>query len=267
MMDTGVSISVNLLSNVVYRATNINRIFSNFSCAQCACAALLDAASGWNCITNNSTCQLIKNYSSTDDGLMILSNASFFYLQLPPQAAYTKNVTTVSTTSSSTSTTTTTVTMTFPSCTTTPASNLLQRNGATPWTLFSFNYTAVTSAPTLMFGFNNGPADTNYLDDVSIILASAPLIQLLQNPAFENSSSTPTGWITSCQSGCGAGDQGQITSSSCYSGNCYIDHCQNPNYDFLAQSFPATIGYNYIISFRLYQTGGTAGRFYANIYD
>ena len=123
----------------------------------------------------------------------------------------------------------------------------------------------MTTAPTLVFGFNNGPADTNYLDDVSVVLTSAPLIQLLQNPSFENSTSVLTGWVTWCQSGCGVGNEGQVTSTGCYSGNCYTDHCQNPAYDFLAQSFSTTIGHNYTISFRLYQVGGPAGTFYANI--
>jgi hypothetical protein len=154
------------------------------------------------------------------------------------------------------------------SCTTVPASNLLQKNGGTSWTPYSFSHTAATTAPTLVFGFQNGMGDVNYLDDVSVVDSGAPLIQLLNNPSFENSTSQPTGWITWCQSGCGSGDAGKVISGgSCYSGNCYKDFCQSPVYDYLAQSFPATINHIYTISFRLYQSGGPAGNFYANIDD
>ncbi|UJR17443.1 hypothetical protein I4U23_004338 [Adineta vaga] len=253
IIDPSISIRIKLISNAVYIASNILQTFSNLNCEECTCVALSNSAVGWNCMTINDTCQLINNYSTTDHGLMILVNAKFFSLELSSQ--------------SSAITTTTTQTTTTPSCTVIPDSNLFKKNGATAWTLYSFTYTAMTTSPTLVFGFYNGPADTNYLDDVSVVHTSAPLDQLLQNPSFENSTSTPTGWITWCQSGCGTGNHGQISVSSCYSGNCYIDHCQQPNYDFLAQSFPATIGSNYTISFRLYQVGGGAGRFYANIYN
>ena len=43
-----------------------------------------------------------------------------------------------------------------------------------------------------------------YLDSVSVIDNSAPLIQLLTNPSFENSTITITGWIQSCESTCSA---------------------------------------------------------------
>jgi hypothetical protein len=152
-----------------------------------------------------------------------------------------------------------------PSCTVTPASNLLLTSGPTSsWTLYSFNYTAVTTVPTLEFGFCGGPAEYNYLDDVSVVDINTPLIQLLDNPSFENSTSVLTGWITWCQSACGSGNEGQVSNSSCYSGNCYKDHCQS-NYDYLAQPFLATIGNTYTISFRLYQVLGPAGKVYANI--
>ncbi len=144
---------------------------------------------------------------------------------------------------------------------------MLKTGPTVAWTLYSFNHTAVTTAPTIVFGFKNGPMDTIYLDDISVVCTSTPLIQLLTNPSFENSTSVLTSWVTWCQSGCGTGNQGKVTTSGCYSGNCYVDHCQNHTYDFLAQSFSATIGNTYTISFRLYQTGGLAGKFYANIED
>jgi hypothetical protein len=110
-----------------------------------------------------------------------------------------------------------------------------------------------------------GGGDYTYLDDVSVVDTSAPSIQLLDNPSFENSTSTPTGWVTWCTSSCSYG-AGQVTNTSCYNGNCYMDHCHT-NYNYLAQSFSATIGDIYTISFRVYQTGGGNARIYANIQD
>jgi len=116
-----------------------------------------------------------------------------------------------------------------------------------------------------VFGFQAGASDNNFLDSVSVVDNSAPGIQLLNNPGFENSTTALTGWTTWCTSGCGTGNAGKIlTNSSCYSGNCYLDHCQG-SYDFLAQSFSATVGHNYTISFWFQQTGGGNMKFYANI--
>jgi hypothetical protein len=115
-----------------------------------------------------------------------------------------------------------------------------------------------------MFGFKGyGMMDYSYLDSVSVVDSSAPSIQLLDNSGFDNSSSIAYGWTTWCQSACGSGS-GAVTSSFCYSGNCYVDHCQN-QYDYIAQSFSATIGHIYTISFRLKQTGGPNAVMYANV--
>jgi hypothetical protein len=144
---------------------------------------------------------------------------------------------------------------------------LYQHNSAIAGAFYSYNYTALTTAPTLQFGFhNNGGMDYSYVDDVSVVATSAPLNQLLVNPGFENSTSVATGWITWCQpGGCGTGNQGKvINNSTCYSGNCFVDHCTN-GYDYLTQSFSATIGSTYNISFRYYQTGGPMGQIYVNI--
>jgi hypothetical protein len=135
------------------------------------------------------------------------------------------------------------------------------------WALYTFNHTAITTAPTLVFGFQNGISDYSYLDDVSVVDTSTPLIQLLDNPSFENSTSVLNGWITWCQSSCGSGNEVKVSTSGCYSGNCYSDHWQQNNYDYLAQSFSATIGDKYTISFQLCQINGPAARFYANIND
>ncbi len=160
----------------------------------------------------------------------------------------------------------------MPSCTASPGANLLNRTytaagGALNWTQFAYNYTAISTMPLLVFAFANGGSDYSYLDNVSVVDNNAPSIQLLNNPGFENSTSNLTGWTAWCATtgNCGAGNTGQVlTNSTCYSGNCYMDHCHN-NYDFLAQSFLATMGDTYTISFWLKQTGTTTLKFYANI--
>jgi hypothetical protein len=123
----------------------------------------------------------------------------------------------------------------------------------------------------LVFAFYNGASDYTYLDDVSVVDNSAPSIQLLKNPSFENSTTNLTGWTTWCATtaicfSTGNGFPGQVLAniSACHTGNCYIDHCHN-NYDYLVQSFSATIGHIYTISFWLQQTGTTNLRFDANI--
>jgi hypothetical protein len=135
----------------------------------------------------------------------------------------------------------------------------------TNWTLFAYNYTAVSTNPTLVFGFTNSGFGYNYLDDVSVVDNNASSIQLLNNPSFENTTSNLTDWIRWCTSTCGAGFPGKVlTNGSCHSGSCYFDHCKT-DYDYLVQSFPATIGDIYTISFWLQQTGTGTIKFYANV--
>jgi hypothetical protein len=140
--------------------------------------------------------------------------------------------------------------------------------GIHPWTQFSGNYTATTTMPTLSFAFTNGPGSDTYLDDVSIVDNNAPSVELLDNGSFENSTSTPpTDWVTWCSSTCSSGSTVSILSnSSCYlsSGNCYANHCYNGP-DFLAQSFSATIGHSYTISFWWQQTGGGLAALYVDV--
>jgi hypothetical protein len=120
------------------------------------------------------------------------------------------------------------------------------------------------AAPTYVFAFSGGAGDYNYLDSLSVVDINAPTIQLLNNPGFDNSTTTLTGWATWCASGCGIGNAGQVlANSSCYSGNCYLDHCQG-NYDYVSQTFPATVGDVYTMSFCLKQTG-SGPKCYLNI--
>jgi hypothetical protein len=115
-----------------------------------------------------------------------------------------------------------------------------------------------------MFGFQGyGGGDYNYLDSVSVVDVSAPSIQLLDNGGFDNSSSLLNGWTTWCTSACGSGS-GTIISSGCKSGYCYVDHCQ-ANYDYLTQSFSATVGHIYTVSFWLSLAGGGQCVTYVNV--
>jgi hypothetical protein len=137
------------------------------------------------------------------------------------------------------------------------------------WTFFPSIYTATNAAPILSFAVHGGGGgEPVYLDGISVVDISAPSIQLLNNPSFENSTSAVTGWTIWCTSSCqSSGDGGQITTSGCHSGsgsNCYTDRC-DAGYDFLGQSFSATIGHSYNISFWLYKSGSPVGMFYANI--
>lgn len=147
--------------------------------------------------------------------------------------------------------------------------SLYMRSGALGWTQLNFSYTATTSSPILTFTFHSGVgAETSYLDDVSVVDQSAPMVELLNNPSFENSTLGPTGWVTWCASSCtGVGDRGVIATIGCHIGsgsNCFTDHCQT-TYDYLGQSFSATIGNTYTISFWLKKTGGPLGTFYVDI--
>ena len=55
---------------------------------------------------------------------------------------------------------------------------------------------------------------TNYLDDVSVVDVTAPGIELLQNPSFESSIVSPTGWVGWCQSSCtGTADEGRVNNT------------------------------------------------------
>ncbi len=156
-----------------------------------------------------------------------------------------------------------------PICSTMGLGTLMHVSGTHFWTQFSGTYTATTTMPILSFAFTNGPGSDTYLDDVSIVDNSAPSVQLLDNGSFENSTSMPpTGWVTWCSSMCSGG--GSIVSilSNCScclsSGNCYANHCYHGP-DFLAQSFSATIGNSYTISFWWQQTGGGLAALYVDV--
>jgi hypothetical protein len=108
-----------------------------------------------------------------------------------------------------------------------------------------------------MFGFvGDGAAGRYwYIDSVSVVDVTTPTIQLLQNPGFDNSTTALTDWTQYCTSTCGS-DAGEVVTSGCVSGNCYMDHCHGGGeIDFLSQSFVTTIGHIYTISFWIIDSG------------
>jgi hypothetical protein len=111
-----------------------------------------------------------------------------------------------------------------------------------------------------MFGFvGDGAAGRYwYLDSVSVVDVTAPTIELLQNPGFDNSTTALTDWTQYCTSTCGS-DAGKVVTSGCVSGNCYMDHCNGGSeIDFLSQSGSTIIGHTYTISFWLLDSGSGA---------
>ncbi|CAF1414994.1 unnamed protein product [Adineta ricciae] len=145
---------------------------------------------------------------------------------------------------------------------------LLTQSGPTSWFQFSYTYLATSLAPTLRFIFDNGPADCSFLDGVSVTDYKNSSVELLSNPSFENSISSPVSWTVTNSSTCQGSSQGRIISSGCHSGsgsNCFMDNCTK-GFEYLFQSFTANIGDYYNVSFWLEQTGGGAGCLYADIF-
>ncbi len=145
----------------------------------------------------------------------------------------------------------------------------------TNWTQYQYNFTANKTVYTIMFGFTGDCSGYRiwFLDNVSIVDVTAPSIQLLQNPSFDNSTTTLTGWTQYCTSTCtyGSGSAGTVTSgANCTSTNCYMDHCYCVSaIDFLSQTFSTTIGQVYNISFWIIDFGSgpdLATRAYVDLY-
>lgn len=128
------------------------------------------------------------------------------------------------------------------------------------WTLFTYSFTASASTANITFTFETDANRNFYFDDASVTDNSAPMIELLQNPGFENSSSVIEGWTVS-YSGTGGpcSNNGTITSGALCnngSGNCFYEDCGKHDYfEILSQTFGTTIGNNYTISYYLQLTG------------
>jgi hypothetical protein len=113
-----------------------------------------------------------------------------------------------------------------------------------------------TGSITLAFQFRNDPGWW-YMDDVSV---SDGTNEMLVNGGFESGSFSP-GWITGTPNGaCTPPSSGaQIVNSSCYSGSyCVTDGCVS-DADQISQTFPATAGQFYYVSFWLLCNDGGYG--------
>ena len=107
---------------------------------------------------------------------------------------------------------------------------------------------------------------------MSVVDVTAPSVQLLRNPGFENSTtSPPVGWVVWCSYTCGSanGSMG-LGAANCQgsTNNCWMSPCTAPGIEFIGQSFPALIGNKYTVSFWLNLGGGgvaTTNRFYFDI--
>ncbi|CAF1256270.1 unnamed protein product [Adineta ricciae] len=180
----------------------------------------------------------------------------------------TSKTTSTSSTSQTTTTSVTTTSTTVSKCAQSDFGFLLTQSGPTSWFQFSYTYLATSLAPTLRFIFDNGPADCSFLDGVSVTDYKNSSVELLSNPSFENSISSPVSWTVTNSSTCQGSSQGRIISSGCHSGsgsNCFMDNCTK-GFEYLFQSFTANIGDYYNVSFWLEQTGGGAGCLYADIF-
>jgi hypothetical protein len=146
-------------------------------------------------------------------------------------------------------------------CLSSNAGTLATHNGAAgfAWTQFAYNYVANTTQPYLSFGFEMDNHRQFTLDGVSVVDITAPSGQLLNNPSFENSTATPTGWTV--QQGCCNSIAVLINTTACISGtNCLQYFCGPENtFSFLGQSFNAIVGHVYNISYYL-KTSGTGGQ-------
>ncbi|CAF4559870.1 unnamed protein product [Rotaria socialis] len=124
------------------------------------------------------------------------------------------------------------------------------------WTQYTQTYVATNTQPYLSFGMETDNHRYFFLDDVSVVDVTATATQLLDNPGFENSTTTATGWTLQA-AGCCNANAVQIITTGCHSGtNCVQYQCgPEVTYSFFGQDFAATIGHTYSISFYLKATG------------
>ncbi|CAF0963910.1 unnamed protein product [Rotaria sp. Silwood1] len=162
-------------------------------------------------------------------------------------------------------TTTTPTTQISIACSNTGHGVLALQNQTTPttWTSYSRSFTPTSAAPTLIFGFQIDGTNSFYLDTVSVIDSTLSSTQLLTNPNFENSTTTPTGWIISCEATtCGSSAASIVTNSQCSSGYCFESSCSSGRSAliFLSQTFATTSGNLHTVSYMLKRTNiGSSG--------
>jgi hypothetical protein len=138
----------------------------------------------------------------------------------------------------------------------------------TDWTQYAYNYTANETVPMVTFGVDASSSMYILVDDTSVVDMTDSSVQLLNNPSFDNSSTTPpVGWDTWCSGSCISGYGGTVVTSGCRTGNCYKSQCRpGGTHDYLVQNFPATMGRTYNISFWFRRVNATNGGGTATLY-
>ena len=101
-----VTVRVGMIPNTTYITPSIDQLFSNQTCSRCTCIALIANAAGWNCVTNNNTCQVFINYSSPNGYLERTNSGNFYFQQFPTQLLLTVTATTMTSTSTTSTTST-----------------------------------------------------------------------------------------------------------------------------------------------------------------
>lgn len=110
----------------------------------------------------------------------------------------------------------------------------------------------------ILFGIQTENNRVYYLDKVSVVSINQPGTELLQNGNLESTTMPPTDWSSFCSSTCGSSPDTMVNSTYCYPSysNCYKGKCPGPTgIEFLGQSFTASIGTTYTVSFWLIEDG------------
>jgi hypothetical protein len=109
------------------------------------------------------------------------------------------------------------------------------------------------------------------LDSTSVVAVTLPLTQLLVNPGFDDSVGAFNAWDEWCANGCTGGNQNPpavAKNTSCQSGTCISMNCGTGSTTplLLSQTFSATIGVIYNISFWLHYSGGPGADMYVDVF-
>lgn len=133
-------------------------------------------------------------------------------------------------------------------------------NVNTTWLPFTTTWTSNRTNPMLIFGLDGSSTTYLAIDDVSIVDNMNTSVQLLTNPSFDNSSSSPVGWTPWCSYTCSVNTTGIVSSSNCRTSRCYLGSCAGGGVDYLVQAFTAIVGRTYNITFwyQRVRFGGTA---------
>ncbi|CAF1092882.1 unnamed protein product [Didymodactylos carnosus] len=258
-------------------AEEADEVFIDGICAACVCHLILNSAEyvAFNCYSNNNTCLMFKNYSSSYT-MESNTNTTFIFLSLPPPPeTLTILTTTVDTEASEIISESLTITPTTTPTTTPSAASqcqlsslpsipvnitydqlLLLQNMSTEFNVYecyAYGFYATSQTHTVSFGFRQDPLAW-CLDDVSVVNNDTNQ-QLLNNSGFETGNLT--GWIYSDMNSCGLGySKVDNNVTNAHSGIYYYLSGCNGETDYLAQTFETTPGQLYVISFWLENLGG-----------